>query len=186
MNISSEDAAKALQEIEVSRLAMRAAIKSHRGHLHLWVWGAIWIAMSVLNWLDAGRYWAVNIWLSAAGIVASVVIGLVQSRHIRSRLDKRFVAVCITLLLFGYGVWPVFTGGFHTYKAAFGYGTLLWMQLYVVAGIWFDNYLLWVGILATVLILGGFLLVPAFFWGLTLLAGATLFGSGFYVRFFWR
>ena len=186
MNISPVEAEKALKEIEASRVAMRSVIRSHRGHLYLWLWGCVWIAMSLLNWAEGARYWAANIWILVAGLAATFVIGYVQAKQIRTRIDKRFVAVCATLLVFGYGVWPIFTGGFHSEKAAFGYGTLLWMQLYVVAGIWFDNYLLWVGIVATALIVAGFLLLPAFFWGLTLLAGLTLFGSGFYVRHFWR
>jgi len=83
-------------------------------------------------------------------------------------------------------VWPVLFGGFASHKAAFGYFSLLWMQLYIVAGIWFDIYLLWVGLAVTALIVAGFLLAPGFFWAFTLLCGAVLVGSGFYVRYFWR
>ena len=60
------------------------------------------------------------------------------------------------------------------------------MQLYIVGGIWFDNYLLWVGLAVTALILAGFLLMPGFFWGSTILCGAVLVASGFHVRYFWR
>lgn len=186
MNISPEDAAQALQEIEASRVAMRRTIRSHRGHLFLWLWGFVWIAMSVLFWIDARRFQNAAYVISVAGIVGSLAIGMVQNRQIRSPIDKRFVAVCGTLLLFGYAVWPVFFGGLASYKAAFGYSTLLWMQLYIVGGIWFDSYLLWVGLAVSALILAGFLLVPAFFWGSTILCGAVLVGSGFYVRYFWR
>jgi hypothetical protein len=186
MNISPEDAARALTEIEASRAAMRSAIRSHRGHLYLWLWGFIWIAMSVLCWLDARRFQPVNLWICVAGVVGSFAIGILQGRQIRSPIDRRFVAVCAVLLLFGYAVWPVFFGGLASYKAAFGYGSLLWMQLYIVAGIWFDTYLLWVGLAVTALVLAGFLLLPGFFWLLTLLCGALLVGSGSYVRYCWR
>jgi hypothetical protein len=186
MNISQEDAETALKEIEGSRLAMRRAIRSHRGHLHLWLWGFIWIAMSALFWLDARRFQAVTLWICVAGVVGSFAIGILQNRQIRSPIDRRFAAVCAVLLLFGYAVWPVFFGGMASYKAAFGYCTLLWMQLYIVAGIWFDTYLLWVGLTVTALILAGFLLVPGIFWLLTILCGAVLVGSGSYVRYFWR
>ena len=37
MNISPDEAAKALNEIEASRAAMRQAIRAHRGHLYLWL-----------------------------------------------------------------------------------------------------------------------------------------------------
>ena len=186
MNISPEDAENALREIEASRTAMRGVVRAHRGHLFLWLWGVIWIVMSALYWHDAHRFQAVNLAIALAGIAASFGIGIVQNRQIRSRIDRRFVAVCVTLLAFGYGVWPVFFGGFHSDKAVFGYFTLLWMQLYIVSGIWFDTYLLWVGLAVTALILAGFLLLPGFFWLLTILCGAVLVGSGFYVRYFWR
>jgi hypothetical protein len=186
MNISPEEAEKALLEIEASRVAMRGAIRSHRGHLFLWLWGFVWMAMSALYWIDGHRFLWEIVAFAAAGIVGSFVIGIVQDRQIRSRFDRRFAAVCATLLVFGYGVWPVLFGGFASHKAAFGYFSLLWMQLYIVAGIWFDIYLLWVGLAVTALIVAGFLLAPGFFWAFTLLCGAVLVGSGFYVRYFWR
>ena len=56
------------------------------------------------------------------------------------------------------------------------------MQLYVVAGIWFDSYLLWVGILVTLFTLLSILFFPALFWAFVFLSGATLFSSGIYIR----
>jgi hypothetical protein len=185
MNISPEEAARALQEIERSRLAMRATIRNHRGHLYLWIWGFVWITIAVHDAIGATSASFAN-WLSVAGILATFVAGIAQSRQIRSPIDKRFLAVCAALLLFGYGVWPVLFGGFHSYRAAFGYSTLIWMQLYIVAGIWFDNYFLWLGLAVSGLILGGFIFFPAIFWVFMLLCGVTLIGTGTYVRFFWR
>jgi hypothetical protein len=185
MNISPEEAAQALQEIEASRAAMRQAVRAHRGHYFLWIWGAVWSAVSVVSWMGSTSAWTANL-ISLAGAALTVVTGFLQGRQIRSRIDKRFIAVCLTLLLFGYGVWPVLFGGFHSYKEAFGFSTLLWMQVYIVGGIWFDNYWLWVGIATTVLILAGFTFFPALFWPLTLLAGLMMIASGFYVRYFWR
>lgn len=198
MNISPEEAAKALQEIEASRSAMRLAIRAHRGHLYLWLWGCVWIAMSVLNWLYDYKAGLANWLIVGAGLLVTLGIGLFQGARIRSRIDMRFAAVCTVLLTFGYLVWPVFFGlrgygalaafwgGFHSYKAAFGYFTVLWMQVYVVGGIWFDNILLWIGLVVTALVLATFLFIPALFWALTILCGAVLLGSGFYVRYIWR
>jgi hypothetical protein len=185
MNISPEEAAQSLRDVEASRSAMRSLVRSHRGHLYLWLWGSIWIIVSLLNWADTPRFWALTNGIAVAGLVATVAIIVAQRRQVRSRVDRRFLAVCAVLLVFGYGVWPVFLGQPHTYKSAYGYGILVWMQVYVVAGIWFDNYWLWMGVIMTVLILGGFLLFPAIFWMWPLLGGATLLGTGFYVRL-WR
>jgi len=186
MNVTPEEAERSLRDIEASRLAMRSLVRANRGHLYLWLWGAIWILISLLNWAGVDRRGALSNGLAAAGIVASFAIAFLQRSRVRSPVNLRFVGVCIAMLAFSYGVWPAFLGFPHSAKAAFGYGTLVWLQLYVVAGIWFDNYLLWLGIALTALILAGFLFLPAAFWMLTILGGVLLVGTGFYVRLFWR
>jgi hypothetical protein len=191
MNISREEAATALQNIEASRSAMRRAIMTHRGHLYLWLWGSIWIAMSALNWrYEMGALHAMW-WLSGGGMLATIVIGIVQSRQIRSKIDKRFLAVCAVVLVFGYFVWPFLLGDLHSfafrsYKGTYGYFTVLWMQIYMVAGIWFDNFWFWIGLAVSVCVIASLLFAPALFWAVTLLFGFVLLASGFYMRFFWR
>ena len=186
MNVTPEEAAQALQNIENSRSAMRKAVRAHRGHLFLWLWGGIWAVMAILNWIDPYRFAVVNNWLSALGGVASFAIGFLQGRQIRSPIDRRFVAVCITVLVFGYALFPLVGHGVHGYAQGYAISILTWMQVYIIGGIWFDNYWLWIGIIVTALILAGFLLLPALFWGFVLLAALTLIGSGVYVRLYWR
>jgi hypothetical protein len=182
MNISPEEAATALREIEASRSAMRRAVRDHRGHIYLWIWGGIWMAISVLEALDVAHLAMLTNAISVAGLAATAVSILVQRRQVRSRFDKRFLAVCAVLLVFGYLVWPTFLGQPHGFTAGYGYGILIWMQIYIVAGIWFDNYWLWIGLAMTVLIVAGFLFFPAFFWVGPLIGGATLVGTGIYLR----
>jgi hypothetical protein len=186
MNVSQEEAARAIQEIETSRAAMRTLVRAHRGHLYLWIWGAVWIAISLVNLMAAPRSGMPSNCLAAAGVVATFAVMFFQSMRVRIRVNMRFMGVCIAILAFSYGVWPMMLGWPHTAKAAFGYSTLVWMQLYVVAGIWFDNYLLWLGVAVTALLLAGFIFFPGFFWMWSLLGGLTLLGTGFYVRLFWR
>jgi hypothetical protein len=186
MNISSEEAAVALREIEASRTAMRNALRTHRGHLHLWLWGVIWIITSTLNWVYGVQALHANWWIQGTGVVLSLVIGFVQSRQVQGKIDRRFIGVCATLLVFGYVIWPVLFGGFHSYKTAYAYFTVLWMQLYMVGGIWFDNFWFWIGLVVTILTVGSLLLAPASFWAVTLLFGFILIGSGFYMRYGWR
>jgi hypothetical protein len=183
MNISREEAEKALREVEASRVAMREVIRTHRGHLYLWLWGTVFCAIALTNWMSDERYWRAGNWISVTGIVVTFVIGWVEGRQIRSKVDKRFLAVCVAILAFGYVVVPTVLGAPHSAKAGFGYSILTWMQIYIVAGIWFRNYWLWIGIVVTALILAGFAFFPAAFWGCCVIAGATLIGTGFYVRF---
>jgi hypothetical protein len=186
VNITPEEAAQALREIDSSRLAMRAAVRAHRGHLHLWLWGSIWIIIALISWREDPRVFIVTQWISGAGAVGSFLIGFIQGRQVRSTIDRRFIAVSIAVLAFGYVAWPALLGYPHTYRTGFAYGLLVWMQVYVIAGIWFDNYWVWMGLIVTALVLAGLLFFPALFWGCVLLAGATLLGTGFYVRYFWR
>lgn len=186
VNVTPEEAAKALREVEASRVLMRSAIQAHRGHLYLWLWGSLWIITSILNWGDTTAHAALSSGLMVAGIVGSVLIGVFQGGQVRSPVNTRFVAVCVTILLFGFVAWPIVLGPPHSYRTGFGLGTLVWMQIYIVAGLWFDNYLLWLGIAATAIILAGLVLLPGLFWGCTLLAGAVLVGTGFYVRHGWK
>jgi hypothetical protein len=165
MNISSDEAAKALKEIDASRRAMRTALQAHRGHLYLWIWGIAWMVVSALNWRYEQGALHTMLWIWGAASVATVAIGMVQGSRVRSRIDRRFAGVCAVLLAFGYLIWPVLLGDLHSYdfrsyKGAYGY--------------------------FTVLVVGTLLLAPAFFWAVTLLLGLVLFGSGFHVRYFWR
>jgi hypothetical protein len=185
MNITPDEAVQALKEIEDSRLAMRSAIKNHRGHLYLWLWGLAWIVVSILNWRSGREALGQMLWVWGVASAITVAIGLFQNNRIRSRFDKRFLVVSGATLVFGYCVWPVFFGGFHDYKGAYGYYTCLWMQIYVIAGIWFENIFIWIGIAVTALFLGAFLFVPTLFWGASLLCGVALLVSGFYVRKIW-
>ena len=75
MNITPEAAAQALRDIDSSRSMMRAAVRAHRGHLHLWLWGSIWMIIALISWKETPRFWIVTEWLSAAGVVGSFLIG---------------------------------------------------------------------------------------------------------------
>jgi hypothetical protein len=186
MDISSDEATQALEAIENSKMAMRRAIMNSRGPAYLWIWGVAWMAEAIVRMMAYPRFWVTILWISAAGLVASIVVGIAQSGKFRSRLDRRFLAVCGTLLVFGYGVWPRFFSLFKTYDSAYAYQVILWMQLYIVGGIWFDTFLLWVGLLITAIILTGFLWFPEYFWLSAFVSGAVLFCSGFYIKKCWR
>jgi hypothetical protein len=185
MEISTNEATQALQAIEASKLAMRRAIMASRGPAQLWVWGLAWMAMAIVRKLEYPRFWVTIVWISIIGSVISLTIGILQSGRIRGKIDKRFIAVCSSLLVFGYGIWPQFVA-FKGFDSAFAYQMLVWMQLYIVGGIWFDTCLFWVGLLITALVLVGFVCFPTFFWLAAFLSGAVLLCSGFYIQRSWR
>jgi hypothetical protein len=186
--VSPDDATRALREIDDSRAAMRRAIRAHRGHLHLWLWGSIWIAMALTMHGSGERG---SRWLPVfvlPGVIASVAIGIYQARQIRVPIDRRFVGALLCVVGFGV-VWGAIFGVFRPPVEdvrLFAFIALLVMQLYVLAGIWFDNYLLAIGLLVSVLILVGLFVVPEIFWlWFAIFCGGPVLLSGFLVRF-WR
>jgi hypothetical protein len=123
------------------------------------------------------------------GVIASTAIGIYQSRQIRAPIDKRFLAALACLLAFG-ALWPFVLGLGDSPSAnirIFAFFALLVMQLYVLAGIWFDNFLLALGLGVSALILTGLFAFPEIFWlWFAVCCGGPVVLSGFIVRFWWR
>jgi hypothetical protein len=188
-----DQAAQMLDSINQSRAAMRRAIRAHRCHWYLWLWGALWIGFAILGQLLGSNSLPYINGLALIGSLSTLIIAFVQSRQIRAPLDKRFLAAFAALMAFGYLVWPSVLFPLipashespHTYMRVFAYFMLIWMQVYIIAGIWFDSVLLWIGLLISCSILLGLFFFSAVFWLWFAAFGAVpLVLSGFYVRYF--
>jgi hypothetical protein len=185
MQLTPPDAAAALAEVNRARATMRRAIRANRGHWHLWIWGAAWIVMPLAAQFggDGAAHWFGLICLP--GIIASTVIGLTQARQIKTPLDRRLVAVLTTLFLFA-AIFPFVLGVRADARTLYAYLCLVFMQAYVVAGLWTDTYLLWLGLVVTALILAGLFVSPGVFWPwMAVCGGGPLLLTGFYVRYIW-
>lgn len=187
MILTPEDASRQLQAIEESRSALRSTLRARRGHHHLWLWGGAWSFMAALVQFQGPAGARFFPWIAAAGMVASFLIGWRQNHQIRTPVDRRFIAVLAAALGFGL-FWPtLLLTSRPTNEVIFAYIGLLAMQAYVIAGVWFDTYLTWVGLLVTALIIVGyFFLLPWFWLWIGFVVGGTLIGTGFYVRFLLR
>jgi hypothetical protein len=186
MQLSSEEAARALAAIRASREVMRSAVRAHRGHYHLWLWGVIWIAMALLAEFRGLAGIRLFPWLCAAGIAGSGILGFIQSSQVRAPVDRRFLAVLAVVVLFA-SLGPLVLHASPDDKALFAYIGLVAMLCYMIAGIWFDLYLLWLGLVIAVLILVGLFVFSAFFWWwIAIFGGGTMILTGCYIRYFWR
>ena len=121
-----------------------------------------------------------------AGGIASALVGRKQGAQIRLPASGRFLGVIAALLVFG-ALFPFVLHAQPEVRTIYAYMCLVAMQGYVVAGLWTDSYLLWLGLAVTGLVLTGLFLFPAIFWlWMAFFGGGSLIATGFYVRHFWR
>lgn len=186
MQLSPQEAAAALADVEGARVAMRQAIRAHRGHYHLWIWGVVWTAMPLLAHFmgDRGaRYFFLFI---IGGTILSMLAGRSQAQRVRLPVNLRFIGVLASLVVFA-TIFPFVLHARGDVKSMYAYSCLITMQAYVIAGLWTDSYLLWLGLAITALILVGFFVFPGIFWlWMAVFGGGSLIGTGFYIRHFWR
>lgn len=186
MKLTPAEATAALAEVEAARATMRHVIRAHRGHLHLWIWGVAWIVMPLLVHFRGESAMQLFPWIALAGGVASATAGFTQASQIRLLPSARFLGMLAALLVFAL-VFPFVLITQPEPKAIYAYICLVAMQAYVVAGLWTDTYLLWLGLAITALILVGLFVFPAVFWlWMAAFSGGSLLVSGFYVRRYWR
>jgi len=187
MHLTKEEAAVALVAISRSREASRQAFRAHHGHYHLWLWGLIWIAMAMAaHFGGAAGMQRFSPWLCLGGGAASFLIGWLQSGEVRAPVDRRFIGIVIALVFYAL-LWLSVLHPVPTTERLFTYLSLIVAQVYVVAGIWYDSYLSWMGLILTVLLLVGFFFFLPIFWiWVAIFGGGSLILGGFYVRYFWR
>jgi len=186
MTLSPEEARVALEQIEAGRKAARLALRRNCGHYHLWIWGAFWVVVPLV-FHYAPEVGARYTWVFAlAGALASTVVGmLVEGSRLRVPLNTRFAALIGFLVAFA-AIW-LFLLGSNNSKNIYAYFCTVAMFGYIAAGLWFDAYLVWLGVAATVLTLVGFYALGPWFWiWMSVAGGGTLIGTGFYVRYFWK
>lgn len=187
MNLTKEEAAAALAAVARSQEALRQAFRAQHGHYYLWLWGIVWILMALSAHLGGQaaiqRYFPL---LCLGGGAASCLIGLWQRRVVRVPVDRRFMSVLAALLGFGL-LWPFLLRPAPGSERIFTYISLIVAQFYIVAGIWFDSYLVWLGLILAVLLVTGFVFfLPVFWLWIAFCGGGALILGGFYVRYFWQ
>ena len=186
MQLTPQEAAAALAEVASARAAMRHVIREHRGHWYLWIWGAAWIVMPATAQIlgDEGTHYFPWICLVAGAL--SFAVGLVQRRQIKLPSNGKFFGMFAAIFLFA-ALFPFVLHIEPDSKRIYAYTCLVAMQGYVIAGLWTDTYLLWLGLFVTALIVAGIFLLPGiFWWWMAVCGGGSLVLSGFYVRHFWR
>jgi hypothetical protein len=120
------------------------------------------------------------------GALASTLVGrLVEGSRLRMPLNTRFALLSGLLVVFS-AIWLIILGS-SSAKDIYAYFCTVSMFGYIAAGLWFDVYLVWLGLAATALTLIGYFALGSWFWiWMAAAGGGTLIGTGFYVRYFWK
>src|SRR5437868_5141081 len=95
--ISPQEAGMLLADIENARTTMRRAVREHRGHYYLWIWGAAWIAMPLTAQFGgdhAARFFPL---ICIPPGILSCWVGFAQGRQIRRPANTRFVTALLMI-----------------------------------------------------------------------------------------
>lgn len=204
MDISKEEAQKSLRQIQtVLKQSRRKFAASATGPI-LIMWGLIWILGYLITYAYDIEILKPSIWsfyrvtihdaelffvwtfLTLGGFVATWLICKLKE-PVKSPHDKRFFFFWLFLFVYA-DIWLALLWPWNLYQMSAFVATLV-MFAYVVMGLWFDKFLLWLGLAVTGLIVLGFFLFPsqpAFWLWLATAGGGTLAGTGLYIKICWR
>jgi hypothetical protein len=192
MNISNEEAQAALDAVKETQKRLQRAISEEYAGL-IMLWGVIWTLGSLsLHFLGGPRGGLVFGILDVVGIAATICIvhrsnkqGAIRGPQTRV-LYWHIWGMWIALALYG-TLWGLVLKPNHNNQLSFYLCTLA-MFGYVIMGLWtLSNFLVWLGLGTTAVVVAGYYLVPDFFqlW-MAVLGGGTLCATGLYIRKYWR
>ena len=191
-DISSTEARERLAQIEQTMAKARyyaAATASPA----LYTWGAVWmIAYGLCQYFPqrSGLIWA------PAGMIGAALTVLFSMRApVRSTTDKRFGLAWWILFIFA-GVWLAVLmpwkqmaalDGMALQRSFGAYAATVVMFAYVIIGMWWDRFFMWLGLLVTALTLLGFFALPEYFnlW-MAICGGGLLLVSGWLIKRRWK
>jgi hypothetical protein len=176
MSLSPEQAAAALREIEETRQRSLELVVYRHGGPVLVIWGVIWIAGFTSN----------AMWPTYAKIVWTVLIlvGAVASWLITPGRNPgqnfRYVASWVVFLLLFYGAAAILAPQTGSQRAALA--ALLVAAAYALAGIWWLQRYLWLGLALFAVTLFGFFFAPWFELWMAAMGGGGLILGGLWLR----
>lgn len=189
--ISPDEAREALELIEATTRQMRRSLAHGGMPYYLIIWGIVWtVGFGSSHFFGpdsprAGTAWAV---LDTLGVVASVLVGWRLRTRVRSPRYGPAVGLLFWLALIVYGVLIVYFAQPRSGNQLTLLISLLATFGYVATGIFYRSlFLSGLGALVTLIMVGGYLLVPASFnlW-MAILGGGSLIAAGLYVCYAWR
>jgi hypothetical protein len=194
MDISEKEAQDSLDQIQAVSTHTRKTLAASYDSSLLMMWGLIWVAAFLgthffLRWV----WW---IWTILCGIGAIVTFFVCWSQFrtgnpvkvpASEKIGWRLFLFWSLLYVYVFIWLSILKPGHGIQLNAFICTAI--MFAYIVTGLWFKcYYMLWLGIAVTCTTLLGFYLIPPgyyCFW-MAPTGGGALFGTGLYMRLFWK
>jgi hypothetical protein len=189
MNVSRDEAAQALGDIDKATSKVIELKGYHHGAPHFIIWGVVWLIANAIS-----QFWPEHrplAWISllAIGMVSSTVIGILQGRN-----AKRGAAVSIPAdmsrkmgmtsgVVFAFIFCLMWISRPESDREANAMISILFPFLYMCGGIWAGWRLFAIGLVTAVAILVGFFYVQEWFdlW-MAVFAGGSLIAGGIWLR----
>ncbi|WP_024514114.1 hypothetical protein [Bradyrhizobium sp. Tv2a-2] len=179
--IDSKQAAAALSDIDdIVRRVRQSQVYNLASLIMIW-WGVLVFAGNIATWL--WPWYAAYIWpaVNTGGVLGTVVISaLLQIRARLRAVDGRVVAAYVLFYAFGYFCSDVL-GDFGPRELG-AFWPIYFMLFYVLAGLWFGQAFVALGLAITVLTLVGYFYVMG---GTFLLWMAVVNGGGLVLGGLW-
>lgn len=200
MEVSKDEAKRALQEISHARDLTRKSIAAGSSSAILILWGVIWALCYGVGQFAPG--WSGKIWLIGAPIggVASWLIGMRTQSVVKGPSDLKIGMAWIVTFLFAL-IWaslllPIgVPQGVDVSESSLvlmnrkvgAYAATVPMYLYIIGGLWLGQFFVRLGTLVTFLVLMAYWFSGAWFHlSMAIAGGGALIASGVFVKRFWR
>ena len=194
MDISKQEAQDSLREIQAVSVQTRKAIASSYASGLLILWGLIWSVAFVGTHFFLAKVWLIWMTLNAIGGVGTIFVcrrqlRLAEATRITAAKKVGWRIFLFWALLYLYlFIWlsilkprnGLHLNAFTCTACMFGY---------IVLGLWFESYfMVWLGLGVTAITLAGLYLLPHSWYCLwmAVAGGGAIFGTGLYIRLFWK
>jgi len=181
MDVSADEASEALGDIKRTQAEARKALSDGPAGLILILWGCIWaVAYLGGHFLRERCVW---LWLglNIVGIAGTFAIMWPGRSRTRTSYDRSIGFFWLFLFAYGF-LWLVLLAPIRGNQIGAFVPTLV-MFAYVVLGLFFWRYLLWIGLITTALTVAGYFLLPAYFYiWMAFVGGGSLIVPGIHLR----
>lgn len=183
MNISKKEAQESLAEIDSTISQTQKAVGHFTGYI-LMIWGVVWAASFSATQFSPHISGWFTLALDAIGFIGTwICIRKSKAKFGRpggGRIGLAWLILFGYMILWGFLLQP-------TGRASMAFYSTVCMCAYVMMGLWLSRFLLWLGLIVTVLIVVGFYLLPTWFalW-LAVTGGGALFLAGLSICKSWK